>query len=51
MFHKRRFRANMAENVVRACDVSRKMGGAFKYTVLIGQRGHALRHKNTQRGV
>lgn len=37
MFHKReRFRANMAENVTRVCDVTRQMGRAFKYTVLIG---------------
>lgn len=52
MFHKRkRFRANMAENVTKVYDVTRQMGGAFKYAAVIRQRSQALRIKNTQRGV
>lgn len=48
MFHKRkRFRANMAESVTRVYDVTRQMGGAFKYTVLVGQRVHAPCIKST----
>lgn len=47
-FHKCKiFRANMAENVTRVYDVTLQMGGAFEYTVLVGQRGQALSLKTT----
>lgn len=37
----------MAENVTRVYDVTRQMGGAFKYTFLVGQRSQAVCIKNT----
>lgn len=37
----------MAEIVTSVYDVIRQMGGAFEYTVLVGQRVRALRIKTT----